>query len=354
MSQLLGVSVGLVLLIFTLGLFAYRSPSRIPVFPGSTHVEVSIPNAPTGPISIQEVLRLLYAPLKLSPTEASFTDEDGTVYNLPEKPMYETLLKKDILILDLETRPLDKKNQLMNEGKFNWKTLDGLSGGVLNHYTYAMIHGYDYKFIHAAPFTDRHDTWIKPSAIANVLKNYRFVIFLDADAAFHQMHIPIEWLLNYWEITPETSIAMALDPAGPPGINDDRFNRTLSNTGFIISQRSDRTQEILRAWHECPDDTRYANCSQWSKPRFHEQSAFGNYIRYDYEENLKEIPCTEANGYPGTLCEGVFIRHYWYGKQRVRNDFANSTMQAITAPLQRMYLDQREQIVQEQVVNEII
>lgn len=350
MTGFLAVSVTLILLTL---FFAYQLPSRIPVFPG-THFEESIPTTHKAPISIQEILRLVYAPLKFSPNTPAFTDDDGKVYRLPENQVYETKLGKEVCILDLETRPLDKKDQLMHDGDYSWKDLDYLSGGVLNHYTYAMIHGYDYKFIRAASFKDRHNTWIKPSSIANVLKKYKFVIFLDADAAFHQMHIPIEWLLNYWQITPDISLAMALDPAGPPGTNDDRFNRTLSNTGFIVAQQSDRTQEILRAWHECPDDVRYDNCSQWKDPLFHEQSAFGEFVRYDYEDYLKEIPCTEANGYPGTLCKGVFVRHYWYGKHRVANDFSNSTMQAITAPLQKMFLDHRKQIVQEQTKNEIV
>jgi hypothetical protein len=60
-----------------------------------------------------------------------------------------------------------------------------------------MTHGYDYNFVQAAKFHDRHDTWIKPSTIVNLLEHYKSVVFLDADAAFHRMHMPMEWLLNY-------------------------------------------------------------------------------------------------------------------------------------------------------------
>jgi hypothetical protein len=58
------------------------------------------------------------------------------VYRLPEIKIYKTKLGKEVCILDLETRPLDKKDQLMYDGGYSWKDLDYLSGGVLNHYTY--------------------------------------------------------------------------------------------------------------------------------------------------------------------------------------------------------------------------
>lgn len=149
MTGFLAVSVTLILLTL---LFAYQLPSRIPVFPG-THFEEyalldlrnfchcltsprSIPSTHKAPISIQEILRLLYAPLKFSPNTPAFTDDDGKVYRLPENQVYDTKLGKKVCILDLETRPLDKKDQLMHDGDYSWKDLDYLSGGVLNHYTY--------------------------------------------------------------------------------------------------------------------------------------------------------------------------------------------------------------------------
>jgi hypothetical protein len=45
---------------------------------------------------------------------------------------------------------------------------------------------------------------------------------------------------------------MPLDPAGPPETNDDCFNRTLTNTGFIIAQQSNRTQEISQGGARMP------------------------------------------------------------------------------------------------------
>lgn len=292
-------------------------------------------------LSINEIIRILYAPLKAMPTEPFIREPNGSHIELPPNPRYTKKLGSDVLILDLETRDLPS-TEAFSKGEYDWRNTNHVSGGVFNHYTYAMIHGYDYKFIHATNFEDRHATWIKPSALANHIKNYKFIVFLDADAAFRFLHVPIEWMMNYWDITPKHAITMAKDPwtKEEPQYNSDRFNRTYTNTGFMIVQNTENTMPMLKAWHECPDDVRYANCSQWKQPRFHEQSAFGEYIRYDYEDYIKELDCGEANGFPGvetSNCQGKFIRHYWFEKHLVKVDFRENIMNAITTPIQRIF-----------------
>jgi hypothetical protein len=286
---------------------------------------------------------VLYAPLKAAPTEPFIRTPDGSRLELPPNPRYTKTLGRDVLILDLETRPL-KSTADYERGEYDWRNINHVSGGVFNHYTYALIHGYDYKFIHATNFEDRHATWIKPSALANHIKNYKFIVFLDADAAFRFLHLPIEWMLNYWDITPKHAITMAKDPWSPdePQFNSDRFNRTYTNTGFMVVQNTPNTLDMLKAWHECPDDVRYANCSQWKQPKFHEQSAFGEYIRYDYGDYVKELDCGEANGFPGVEisdCQGKFVRHYWFEKHLVKVDFRENLMNAITMPIQRIFAE---------------
>lgn len=46
----------------------------------------------------------------------------------------------------------------MYDGPFVWNGLEQYSAGIMNHFTYADIHGYDYKFVRAAKFTDRSPT----------------------------------------------------------------------------------------------------------------------------------------------------------------------------------------------------
>ncbi|POS69167.1 hypothetical protein DHEL01_v212440 [Diaporthe helianthi] len=296
---------------------------------------------------ISNILRLLFEPLKLSPS-APFIHENGRTVVLPPNPRYTNKMGKDILILDLETRRLNS-TALYEKGEYDWRTIDRVSGGVFAHYAYAQIHGYDYKFIHVTEFKDRHATWIKPSALASLIKDYKFIVFLDADATFRFMQLPIEWLMNYWDVEPHHSLVMAKDPWDPkePQYNSDRFNRTYTNTGFMIVQNNKQVMPILKAWHECPDDVRYPNCSQWKQPKFHEQSAFGEYIRYDYGEYIKELECGQANGFPGveiSHCQGQFIRHYWFEKAFVKLDYIENIMNAITHPIQKIFAEEEHAI----------
>lgn len=313
--------------------------------------------APKTDVSINDIIRLLYADLKTAPTEPFIREPNGSHIELPPNPRYKKKLGSEVLILDLETRPLQSTEDF-KKGEYDWRNINHVSGGIFNHYAYALIHGYDYKFIHAKEFEDRHATWIKPSALANHIKDYKFIVFLDADAAFRFLHLPIEWMLNYWDIKPHHSFVMAKDPWDPnePQFNSDRFNRTYTNTGFMIVQNNENTMPILKAWHECPDDVRYTDCSQWKQPKFHEQSAFGEYIRYDYEKYIKELDCGEANGYPGVKisnCQGKFVRHYWFDKSHVKWDFRENMMNAITLPIQKIFAENIGGVVVQQEENVI-
>jgi hypothetical protein len=115
--------------------------------------------------------------------------------------------------------------------------------------------------------------------------------------------------------------------------------------------------EILKAWHECPEEGRYPGCGVWKHPKFHEQSAFGEHIRYDYPKYVKELPCAEANGFPGVKvsdCQGRFVRHYWFEKSKIKEDFHNNFMNAITLPIQRIFADNSSGVMSEQRENVIL
>ena len=142
---------------------------------------------------------------------------------------------------------------------------------------------------------------------------------MDSDAIFHRLDLPFEWLMNYWDLDPSrNSLALAIDPELEH--NRNKFGDLYLNTGFIIAQNNERTFQILKDWEECPNDgSKYPDCKQFryndpGKPT--DQGGFGTYIRYDYPEDIKELPCTEANGFPEskTGCSGLFIQHLWTGK----------------------------------------
>ncbi|OQO12645.1 hypothetical protein B0A48_02107 [Cryoendolithus antarcticus] len=316
-----------VLLLSSLGYFTWNS-SHVSSFSydarqGHTHADSGL----TASGQLQSTLQYIFGEGGFSVTEPSF-NYNGATYNISNDPIHTTPLGNDILILDVDTRPFSGNHQIFHETNFDWSKLEPHSGGIVNHYMYAQTHGYAYQYLQLPNPTDRSPTWVKVAGLLQTLPNYKHVVFLDADALFAHMHIPIEWLLNYWSIDSTTSFAMALDP---PGIeNEDSLGRRHVNTGFIIAQNNPKTFEILEAWQDCPTEERWPGCARWRGERFHEQSAFGEYVRYDYEEYVKELPCTEANGeWDLDICRGVFVQHRWWRTAGTRQWVGEQALQKL-------------------------
>ncbi|KAJ5629414.1 hypothetical protein N7528_003071 [Penicillium herquei] len=286
----------------------------------------------------------LFEDLRLPVDAENFTGPDGIIYSLPyfspQKPPFTKPLEKEILILDADTRSMNGTGEILN-ATLVYGTDSSTTMGRLNHYLFAKIHGYDYKFAQVHDPKRRHATWCKVPAIRQELDHYKFIVFLDADTVIPYLHLPLEWLLNYWNIVPETLLALARDPIDP--INNDDRGRTLLNTGFMIAQQSSRTKELFKAWDECLGETRYPKCSRWGFNWPHEQGAFGNFIRYDFNgsQDIKVLPCAEANGCPEsahTGCMGRLVRHYWYGKNLVPAAMQESVLRSFVPRLHEMFL----------------
>ena len=202
-----------------------------------------------------------------------------------------------------------------------------------------------------------HATWVKPHVLFDFLQSYKFVIFIDADATIQHLEVPFEWLFNRWGITPQTSIAMPLDTRqnlnGDLHASEDSKGRLQLNTGVVIAQALPHTFDMLTAWKECPDEKRYPGCGMWKETWSHEQKAFSEYIRYDFNpsgNNIVEIPCNDAMGYPGILdhswimsnCTGQFIRHHTIDKGRTKKSTETAMLQLLTDLTKKELLGNRE------------
>lgn len=193
------------------------------------------------------------------------------------------------------------------------------------------MHGYKYYYIAVDSFTDRRVSWKKPSIISKILQHHQVCIYIDSDALFRHLELPFEWLMNYWHIDPASnSLALALDPAHEA--NEDEFGNEYLNTGFLVAQHNNRTFEILNAWEDCPNDGgRYPECTKFrtnDPGRPTDQGGFGTFVRYDYVDDIKELPCDEANGFAEAHagCDGKFIQHVWTGKNGFLKAFAGNQM----------------------------
>lgn len=238
-----------------------------------------------------------------------------------------------------------------------------VSNAILNHQLYAMIHGYDYKFYQARHMEDRHDTWIMPHVFRELVPDYQFVVAMDADVTIPHLDVPLEWMFNRWGVQEHTSMALPWDAEefhDSKSISLDSKGLRVLNTGFVVAQNSPTTLQMLDAWKECPSGSRYEGCARWAYEWSHEQRAFSEYIRYDFNktaETVVSIPCDDAVGWPGyakdTLgynpggmsdCNGNFIRHYTLGKDQAKAASSNSVMQVLSQAMQKNMLQQQEAI----------
>jgi hypothetical protein len=189
---------------------------------------------------------------------------------------------------------------------------------------------------------------------------------------------------------------MARDPWDEDQNLCDSHGVPMVNTGFVIAQNLELTHRTFETWMRCTsgelgkgewtggywanaegesrgnDGYRksYRECGQWKMKWAHEQSVFSEYLRRDFNPegdniavslpftiiplslflseftnryisgegtnvNGQEIPCGEANGFPGHMwydqvnCTGEFVRHHTFNKRLTKTTIADALAQAM-------------------------
>ena len=206
------------------------------------------------------------------------------------------------------------------------------------------------------------------------------------------MEVPFEWLFNHWNITTRTSISMPWDvieerPNTGEVVSQDSKGVQVFNAGFVIVHNLPLTFEMLQAWGDCPTETRYKGCAHWKTNWSHEQRAFSEYIRYDFNpqgDNIvvriytppsfspsrtksanktpQPIACDDAMSWPGAPqeypgriisdCHGNFFRHHTLNKDMPRKEFEDSVMQLMAQMLQQEVKQNQERIWTKELVEE--
>ncbi|KAM0327044.1 hypothetical protein ACHAQA_006167 [Verticillium albo-atrum] len=330
-QRTLVISVGTIFIVISLLLVSHNSaPWLIDHIYTRVYSEYSSPLPAVEDFS--QLVSALWKPYTHPLANLTYTTDSGKYYEVPEgSQLWQEPLGKDVLILDVDTR-VDNHARAMGPSIFLDDNMTARAAGMLNHYIYALIHGYDYKFIKAPKYPNRHQTWVKVPMIKEALKTHKFVVFLDADAIFAQPQVPIEFLFSLWNVTDSTLVAMAEDPNSPR--NRDEKGWVLWNTGFVVAQQSERTQEMFQVWDDCPTGVQFPGCEKWAKEWAHEQAAFGNYVRYAYNttDDLRVISCGDGNGAPylgDKLCLGNFVSHYWGHKGNTISNLHSMVTQAM-------------------------
>ncbi|ATY58511.1 Galactosyl transferase [Cordyceps militaris] len=296
---------------------------------------------PTEVSLLGNLIEALYRPQITPITADNFTDETGEVFRTEGEPFYTKPLGKRVLIMDADTRPMTKDGELLSAAGVKWPHPDAISSGMLSHYLYSRIHGYDYRLIQVTRVADWSHTWSKIPAIKHALLQYDIVVFLDQDAVFRYPALPLEWLLNHWQHTNATGLMLAADPDKP--FNTDPRGQRYLNTGFIIAQNSSRTHDLIDAWLRCPAGDEFPDCRRFAYDWPHEQAAlvsFVRHFRFARPDDVRAVPCAEANGSPWTAaehgCRGALVRHLWKeGKGRQPEELADQVLQYIMPALWR-------------------
>ncbi|KAH7066567.1 hypothetical protein FB567DRAFT_261116 [Paraphoma chrysanthemicola] len=316
--------------------------------------------------SLRDTITTLFDSIKHDPSVPSYRDPTGRFF-VANQTIWPKPLGKKILIVDIDTRVPTGENQILNPDTLDFENLDMHGGGlvsnaIINHYMYSIIHGYDYKFYQAQHIPDHHDTWIMPHVFRELIDDYDFVIAMDADVTIAHLDLPLEWMFNKWGIEKHTSMALPWDTEEKHGnlsISVDSKGLRVLNTGFVVAQNSNTTRDLLEKWRDCTSEERYPGCAQWKEKWSHEQRAFSEYIRYDYNntpETIVSIPCDDAVGWPGfkkdaagyndalSDCNGNFVRHYTLGKDQAKTASSFGVMQLLGQVLQRNLLREQERV----------
>ncbi|CAI6090707.1 hypothetical protein V2G26_012525 [Clonostachys chloroleuca] len=265
-------------------------------------------------------LQAKYKPTLHRIDNSTFVTREGYKYTVNDTNHYFTEpLGKRLLILDADSRLETEPGHMLAPPPLTHEDIKRGTAGMMNHFLYAMIHGYDYRLVKSPKDPSRHGTWSKVPLIREALKTHDFVVFLDSDANFQYYNLPYEWLMNLWGVNGDTLAAMPEDPNSK--VNQDSNGWVLWNTGFVTAQQSERTQDMFDRWDNCPSGERYKECKHWAFDWAHEQAAFGAFVRYEYEvgKDLIAISCMDGNGasYIGDKkCGGVFVSHHWGDKDR--------------------------------------
>lgn len=183
---------------------------------------------------------------------------------------------------------------------------------------------------------------------------------MDADVTITHLEVPLEWLFNRWGLTKHTSISMPWDQEeilGGETVSIDSKGLQVLNTGVVAVQNLEYTFEMLEAWKDCTTEKRYSGCGRWKEEWSHEQRAFSEYIRYDFNpagDNIVEIPCDDAMGWPGMMheyegqimsdCNGTFFRHHTLRKDKTKESASSAVMQVLSEILQHELLEHKDKV----------
>lgn len=104
------------------------------------------PLSPPQPPSVLDLIQVLFAPT-LHPVDwPNYVDFEGLEHELGKAPVWTESLGSRLCIVDIDTRPLNESNQIMNKNRLNWDKAEYTAAGMLNHYLYGTEPSIQHKY----------------------------------------------------------------------------------------------------------------------------------------------------------------------------------------------------------------
>jgi hypothetical protein len=103
---------------------------------------VSVTTSQPERVSIPNTFHSFFDSLRHPVTAESYTDVQGNIFEVRgDGPWWTEPLGNQVLIVDIDTRLPDSKNELWNDGRLDWEHIENGGNGVLsasqlNHYLY--------------------------------------------------------------------------------------------------------------------------------------------------------------------------------------------------------------------------
>lgn len=129
---------------------------------------------------LRDAITAVFKTIKIDSTQHSYRDSKGKYFSGAHgnESTWTQPLGKKVLIVDIDTRVPTGDHQILDPGKkIDWETLQSSGTGLVsyaitNHYLYAMIHGYEYRYYEALNIRDHYPTWIRPHIFKELLPEY--------------------------------------------------------------------------------------------------------------------------------------------------------------------------------------
>lgn len=137
------VVIGVVVLVGTFHAGRMSQTSSVAAMSIPTNISGSHPFSSYAGSEPLALLKELYHPMKVPITQESFQHYNGSIYETYNisRVNWKSPLGKQVLIIDMDDRPMDTKEHIFHKETMLWEDASGHASSMLDHYSYGKTKG---------------------------------------------------------------------------------------------------------------------------------------------------------------------------------------------------------------------